>query len=144
MADFNKAIKKLLVTEGGYVNDPDDSGGETFAGVARRYNPNWGGWKLIDTYKKDKELFKNKKAFSEKLWNDKELVTLIHKVYKDKYWDVFDLDLIPSFKIAFAMFDTCVNMGQSAAVKCAERALGINNPKGIFTKDLFNQLAKYK
>ena len=34
-------ISKTLETEGGYVNDPSDSGGETYCGIARNSNPNW-------------------------------------------------------------------------------------------------------
>ena len=35
MADFNKAIDKVLVNEGGYVNDPNDAGGETKFGISK-------------------------------------------------------------------------------------------------------------
>jgi lysozyme family protein len=31
-----------------YVNDPNDSGGETYAGISRRYHPDWDGWAMID------------------------------------------------------------------------------------------------
>ena len=48
MADFNKAYKATMGHEGGYVDDPADKGGETYKGIARRYNPGWGGWKQID------------------------------------------------------------------------------------------------
>ena len=41
MADYKKAIEKALKNEGGYVFDPDDAGGETFAGIARRYHKIW-------------------------------------------------------------------------------------------------------
>ena len=36
MADFNKAIAIILKHEGGYVNDPDDPGGETNMGITKR------------------------------------------------------------------------------------------------------------
>ena len=35
MADFKKAIDKILVNEGGYVNDPTDKGGETKFGISK-------------------------------------------------------------------------------------------------------------
>jgi len=35
MAKFNLAFSKMLFHEGGYVNDPDDLGGETYKGIAR-------------------------------------------------------------------------------------------------------------
>jgi len=36
MADINLSIAKTLVNEGGYVNDPNDSGGATKYGVTQR------------------------------------------------------------------------------------------------------------
>lgn len=53
MADFNKIYPTIVKYEGFYANDPSDPGGETYSGVARRYNPNWAGWIIIDNYKKN-------------------------------------------------------------------------------------------
>ena len=36
---FEKAVEKLLKNEGGYVNDPDDPGGETRFGISKRSYP---------------------------------------------------------------------------------------------------------
>ena len=52
MANFNIEFEKLILAEGGYVNDSDDAGGETYLGISRKNNPNWSGWKLIDSIKK--------------------------------------------------------------------------------------------
>lgn len=51
MAYFGDAFKKLSIKEGGYVNDKDDAGGETYRGISRKYNPTWQGWTMIDSYK---------------------------------------------------------------------------------------------
>ena len=50
MADFNLAFEKMIADEGGYVlhTIPGDTGGMTYAGIARNKNPNWPGWNLID------------------------------------------------------------------------------------------------
>ncbi len=56
MADFKTAIEATLKAEGGYVNDPDDPGGETYKGIARNRNSKWSGWTHID-------LLKNKCVF---------------------------------------------------------------------------------
>ena len=37
---FNEIIEVVLEHEGGYVNDPDDAGGETNFGIAKRWYPN--------------------------------------------------------------------------------------------------------
>ncbi|MFM7564688.1 MAG: glycosyl hydrolase 108 family protein, partial [Planctomycetota bacterium] len=39
MADFAIAFDETMINEGGYVDDPDDRGGETYRGVARRFHP---------------------------------------------------------------------------------------------------------
>lgn len=36
MVDFHKTIEVVLAHEGGYVNDPDDPGGETNFGISKR------------------------------------------------------------------------------------------------------------
>ena len=51
MANFDIEFDKLIFTEGGYVNDPDDAGGETYLGISRKHNPKWDGWKKIDSFK---------------------------------------------------------------------------------------------
>lgn len=39
MSDYQKAIDYVLRNEGGYVNDPDDPGGETKYGICKRDHP---------------------------------------------------------------------------------------------------------
>lgn len=53
MANFKIALDKVLSREGGYINDPDDKGGETYKGISRKYNPDWKGWRIIDNTKKN-------------------------------------------------------------------------------------------
>ena len=60
MANFEQAIDPVLTSEGyiqkygksGYVNDKDDAGGETIAGIARKFWPNEAIWLLVDAAKK--------------------------------------------------------------------------------------------
>ena len=39
MAKFDEEFDKVILAEGGYVNDPDDAGGETYLGISRKNNP---------------------------------------------------------------------------------------------------------
>ena len=139
MATFNEAFKILKVKEGGYVNDSDDSGGETYCGISRRYNLDWEGWKTIDIYKRTyRGTSLNKKLNSDPLLQD-----LVRKLYKDKYWDIFELDDIPSQRLAYQMFDTCVNCGSAAAIRFAQAALG-ENINGRWSLNLLHKLAAVK
>ncbi len=51
MSNFDPAYRIVRKHEGYYANDPDDLGGETYAGVARAIHPNWSGWPHVDNYK---------------------------------------------------------------------------------------------
>lgn len=51
MAQFEPAYKIINRNEGGYINHPNDTGGETYRGIARNIFPNWVGWTTIDFYK---------------------------------------------------------------------------------------------
>lgn len=53
---FNKAYEHIRKWEGNYSYLEFDSGGETYGGITRNYNPNWSGWKIIDELKKDTTL----------------------------------------------------------------------------------------
>lgn len=122
MANFNPALKRVLKYEGGYVNDPDDAGGETYRGIARRFHPNSVMWKEIDKIKKSTTTAKNIAI----IVNNNQIVqNEVAKIYKKDYWDALHLDEVKSEKIAYELFDTAVNMGVSKAIKLAQRTIGV-------------------
>lgn len=141
MANFGEAFKKLSVAEGGYVNDPDDNGGETYRGISRKFNHTWQGWKMIDAYKKYYKV--GSKEFKSKLNNDIQLQKLVYDKYKHSYWDIFELDDVPSQRVAYLLFDTNVNCGPNATIKFAQRVLGLKET-GIWSLDLLNRLVAIK
>lgn len=138
MADFKSAYRKIEVSEGGYVNDPDDAGGETYKGISRKANPNWDGWISIDAIKKA-----HPTTFKGILKKTPELEKKVQELYKDKYWDCFELDDVPSQLVAEQMFDTAVNQGQTAAIKFAQRVLDLRET-GKWSLDLLNKLVAIK
>lgn len=113
-------ISKTLETEGYYVNDPKDSGGETYCGIARNSNPNWKGWKIVDAHKPLK-------------WNqkiqDSELERLVIEIYDSKYYQPIKADRIDSDMIRTHLYDMGVNAGTGAAVKLLQKA--INKVYGV-------------
>lgn len=138
MAQFDSEFDKLILAEGGYVNDPDDAGGETYLGISRKANPNWSGWKTIDSIKKQY----GTKNITSRLKSNKDLTDKAKILYKDKYWDVFDLDDIPSQDIAHQMFDTAVNCGTSRAVTIAQQVIGMT-VTGKWSEELKYNLMQY-
>ena len=120
---YNTCIEKLLKKEGGYVNDPDDKGGQTYRGISRKYNPNWKGWVIVDNYLKEFKTESN--AFKKALDRNEVLLDQVKDYYKKYYWDTLNLDTCKSTKVCWQLFDMCVNSGKVNAVKLAQRILGL-------------------
>jgi len=129
MAKFKEAYDKTMGHEGGYVNDPTDAGGETYKGISRKYNPSWGGWKVIDGQK-------NSVSFPGCLNSNYELQAEVEKFYKANYWDVNRLDEVASQAVANEMFDTGVNMGVGRAGNFLQQSLNYLNRNGSLFADL--------
>lgn len=119
MAKFDEEFDKVILAEGGYVNDPDDAGGETYLGISRKNNPKWVGWEVIDDIKKKY----GTKNITSRLKKDVALTNSAKLLYKQNYWDVLELDDIPSQGIAHQLFDTCVNCGKTTAIRIAQQVL---------------------
>ena len=101
---FDEIIEQVLEHEGGYVDDPTDSGGETKYGISKRAYPDEDIKAL--TVEKAKEL------------------------YKRDYWDRFKVDNLPD-RIRHIYFDMCVNMGGGRATKILQEACNSKNSNKI-------------
>lgn len=117
---FAKALPLVLRYEGGYVNDPDDAGGETYRGVARNFHPHWDGWSIIDSYK-------NHDNFPKVLDKDATLKKLIRQFYRNEFWVRARCDRLPG-RLGVVVFDTAVNMGIKRAGQFLQQA--VNTVKG--------------
>lgn len=126
MADFNMAYQKSMKIEGGYANDPDDSGGETWKGIARKYHPDWSGWSIVDRI----TLNRTKAEFEHLLFADKDLQERVLNFYKGIFWDVMKLDSVKNQAIAEEMFDSGINMGDEVVVEFLQKALNATNRNG--------------
>jgi lysozyme family protein len=129
MADFKQAYEKTMGHEGGYANDPDDAGGETYKGISRKYHPSWSGWSKIDSMKSDPLFPLNLKV-------DSDLEAMVEGLYKQMYWDVNRLDEINNQDIAEELFDTGVNMGVGRASNFLQMACNYLNKNGSLFPDL--------
>lgn len=105
MSDFEESFQDVIGYEGGYVNDPNDKGGETKYGIAKRWYPD------IDI--KNLTLEEAKQIY----WKD--------------YWNPLVLSLINDNDVATEIFEQGINLGKPWAAFHAQRTLQLLGKKDI-------------
>jgi len=149
MASFNQAYGITMRNEGGYCNNPNDRGGETWRGIARNFWPNWTGWKIVDQIKALKPANLNTALDA-----NATLEAQVLAFYKTNFWDTEGLDGIASQQVANQLFDTAVNMGTGVASKFLQQAInslkanavvvdGQVGPKTVAAANALDSLALY-
>jgi len=118
MAKFEIALDGTLKNEGFYGNDPSDTGGETLWGIARKPNPKWVGWPIVDS-------LKNEDHFPQCLKENSELFEARDLFYREAFWNVIKGDDIINQEVANDLFDKAVNMGVHQAVVLCQRSLDV-------------------
>jgi lysozyme family protein len=115
MANFNLAIPILLQHEGGYSNDPSDSGGETNFGICKRDYPNVDIANLT--------------------------VEQATAIYKTDWWDKYGFDGINDDDLATYYFDHAVNTGIHAVTVVVQQVVGavVDGQIGPHTIAIINQ-----
>lgn len=116
MNSFYKAVEKVLQVEKGYVNDPDDLGGETNWGITKK-TARLAGY------------FGPMKSMTKKQAKD---------IYKNRFWDKLGLDEIAddSEKLAYEMFELGVHSGPEVPGKFFQRILNVMNNREQYYKDI--------
>jgi lysozyme family protein len=116
MGTFEAQMAKTALTEGGYVNDPSDRGGETNHGVTVAVARAFGYRGAMRDLTKDMAL----------------------EIYRARYWTQPGFDLIDRIcpEVAAWLLDTGINMGQAAAGKMLQRWLNALNNQGALYPDL--------
>lgn len=98
MIDFDASFERLLGSEGGYVNDPADPGGETKWGISKRSYPQLD---IANLTQDDAKV-----------------------VYRRDFWDAAKLQDMPT-AVAFQLFDFAVNSGIGTAIRKLQQAIGV-------------------
>lgn len=116
MPPFEDAIAKLSQIEGGYTNDPADSGGPTNFGITEATARAFG-------YEGDMQSMPRDVA----TW-----------IYRKRYWDALSLDPISLLApdVAAELFDSAVNCGPDVAGKWLQRSLNVLNQGGTAYPDM--------
>jgi lysozyme family protein len=109
MTDYSPAflaqIPKTLAFEGGYVNDPQDPGGETNFGISKRSYPDLDIARLT--------------------------VEQATMIYWQDFWLRGRVDLLTNSQAAGKLFDMGVNMGSNRAVRILQTELNRNAWAGL-------------
>lgn len=122
MAKIERALERTLRFEGGWVHDPDDRGGETYKGIARRSFPAWIGWHLIDALKQGEQ---DQRVLNRRLAGSTDLQHLVLEFYRENFWLQVHGDEISSQAIAEQLFDCAVHLGVKRAVGLLQEALNL-------------------
>lgn len=120
MADYRILKPFILKWEGGFVNDPNDSGGATNKGVTLA---------TFRRYKGESATVDDLKAITDEEWTN---------IYKTMYWDKFKADEIKSQTVA----NLCVDwfwMSGTKAIKYVQRLVGATED-GIVGKQTLARL----
>jgi lysozyme family protein len=113
MADFLPAYERMIIDEGGYKLHivKDDRGGQTYAGIARRWHPRWPGWSAIDA-------------------GGEPPAQLVRDFYAVEFWSKIRGDDIRDQRVAETIFNFAVNADWKVAAKIAQAIVGAT-PDGV-------------
>jgi len=110
-----QCIEIVLDFEGGYVNHPQDPGGETNYGISKRSFPE----EDIKNMTRDRAVY----------------------IYTIAYWDLAMISKMPP-AVRLIIFDSCVNQGITRAAKFIQTITG-SNIDGIIGPNTINSLVAY-
>jgi lysozyme family protein len=121
MADYQTALTGLLQREGGLSNHPHDNGRETYAGISRRFHPDWPGWRLIDACRAHP-------SFPDNLTDLACLQREVTSWYRGHYWDHIGGEHIASQRVANRLLDMAVHLGLRRAARILQHTLNLLLP----------------
>ena len=105
-ANYTECLRRLLIHEGGYCNDPGDPGGPTKYGIT------------IYDYR----LYIDRNGTASDVKNM--TVEQAEKIYRKRYWDALRCDELPS-GVDYSVFDYGVNSGIGRSAKVLRRICGL-------------------
>lgn len=131
MAKFEIADKITGINEGGWANNPNDRGKETFAGIARNFWGSWLGWKYIDKYKLS---YKPSSKISLAKWinsnaklKTEPVMGLVVEFYRVNFWEINRLGDFKCQQLANTVYDFGVNSGKGRSAKFIQDIAGVDD-----------------
>ncbi|TXJ46743.1 hypothetical protein EPJ70_00970 [Brachyspira aalborgi] len=129
----NLKTKRGLIV---YSNIPQDKGGETVLGVARKKNPNLSIWQEVDKLKKEygtHDLI----LLSNKILENENITKVVEYFFENNYWKKLKCDLVEHQDFASNLLLLGVNAGVKRAIKVGQKSCGIVED-GIIGKQTIN------
>lgn len=119
MAEFLPAFERALLAEGGYQlhQVAGDTGGLTYAGIARNPNPNWPGWSWIDR-------------------GETPPSQLVRDFYRAGWWEPLRGDEIRDQGVAFTVYSFATNAGLKTAIRLLQLVVGATPDGSMGAKTL--------
>lgn len=116
MKTVEEFINSVIKVEGGYVNDPDDKGGETNFGITKAVAVAFGYTGAMIDMKKEQA----------------------YQIYLARYWTQPKFDKVHQINpnISWELADTGINMGVGIAGQFLQRALNTLNGEGKLFPDM--------
>lgn len=96
--------------------------GLTFFGIYQSAHPSWRGWDIINGYLAHTPDIQKCSVI---LSNVRDLIDLVYKFYKIKFWDIANLDLVNEQRIADEIFIFGTNAGMKVAIKKAQKLVKV-------------------
>ena len=125
MADFLPAFGRAILAEGGYQlhQVAGDTGGLTYAGIARAKNPQWPGWAWIDR-------------------GETPPSQLVRDFYRAGWWESILGDQIRDQEVAYTIYSFATNAGLRTAIRLVQLVVGAtpDGLMGVKTVEALNAL----
>lgn len=119
MAEFLPAFERAILAEGGYKlhQVAGDTGGLTYAGIARAKNPQWPGWAWIDR-------------------SETPPSQLVRDFYRTGWWEPIRGDEIRDQSVAESIYSFGTNAGLKTAVRLVQVVVGATPDGSMGAKTL--------
>ena len=138
MSHFDTAIKKVLKHEGGYIDHKNDGGMATKYGISLRF---------IRQSNTDLDLDGDGDIDADDI--KKLTVEKAEEIYREKFWNPYNYDIITDPDVATKIFDITVNAGPRQSHKLVQRAcntrhkeLDVDGLLGTQSLRAINQIGK--
>lgn len=120
-ADFRTSYNRVRKYEGYYANHEHDKGLETYAGITKKYNSNWEGWKYVK---------KHPLKWNQPVTGKDSLITEFYVLdFYLNIWVQEGFNKLTNQEVANYLFDTRIHLSRRSVIKLMNRTYGLDLDK---------------